>query len=321
MQQTNKVNKQTGEHMALNWLSKLKDGLKKSSTSMSEGLKDILIRKKVDDETCDALEEVLIAADMGVETSLSLVKELRQDRFDKETTEEELRTYLAEKIAVRLSPCEKEIALPTNLEGPAVIMMVGVNGSGKTTTIGKLSAKLKAEGKSVMLAAGDTFRAGAVEQLSVWADRNSIPIVKPHKEGADPAGVIFKAYEEAKAAGVDVLLADTAGRLQNRKELMDELAKVIRVLKKHDATAPHATILVLDATVGQNAHMQTEAFKEVAGVTGIIITKLDSTAKGGVVVALADKHKLPIHFIGMGESVEDLRPFEAQNYAEALMQT
>ncbi|MFT7145069.1 MAG: fused signal recognition particle receptor [Alphaproteobacteria bacterium] len=303
------------------WFSKLKDGLKKSSTGISEGLKDILVRKKVDDDTCEALEEVLIAADMGVETSLSLVDSLRRDRFDKETTEEELRDYLSEKIEAKLAPCEQAINLPKNLDGPAVIMMVGVNGSGKTTTIGKLSAKYKAEGKSVMLAAGDTFRAGAVEQLSVWADRNGIPIVKPHKEGADPAGVIFKAYEEAKTAGVDILIADTAGRLQNRKELMDELAKVIRVLKKHDETAPHATILVLDATVGQNAHMQTEAFKKVAGVSGIVITKLDSTAKGGVVVALADKHKLPVHFIGIGESVEDLRPFEAKAYAKALMQT
>lgn len=302
------------------WFNKLKDGLKKSSTGITEGLKDILVRKKVDDDTCEHLEETLIAADMGVETSLSLVDDLRKDRFDKETTEEELRDYLSTKIQAKLAPCEQEINLPTNANGPAVIMMVGVNGSGKTTTIGKLSAKLKAEGKSVMLAAGDTFRAGAVEQLSVWAKRNGIPIVKPHKEGADPAGVIFKAYEEAKAAGVDVLLADTAGRLQNRKELMDELAKVIRVLKKHDETAPHATILVLDATVGQNAHMQTEAFKNIAGVTGIIITKLDSTAKGGVVVSLADKHKLPIHFIGIGENVEDLRPFEAAGYAKALMQ-
>lgn len=304
--------------MALSWFGKLKEGLKKSSTGLSEGLKDILIRKRIDDETCDDLEELLISADMGVDTSLALVEQLRNDRFDKEVTEDELKNYLSGIIEQKLSPCEKPWTLPET-KGPTVIMMVGVNGSGKTTTIGKLSAKLKAEGKSVMLAAGDTFRAGAVEQLSVWANRNNLPIAVPHKEGADPASVIFKAYDEAKAQNIDVLLADTAGRLQNRKELMDELEKVIRVLKKHDETAPHHTLLVLDATVGQNAFMQTEAFKDVAGVTGLVITKLDSTAKGGVVVGLADKHKLPIHFIGIGESTEDLRTFNAKDYANALM--
>ncbi|PPR18458.1 MAG: Signal recognition particle receptor FtsY [Proteobacteria bacterium] len=304
--------------MALSWFKKLKDGLNKTSENLSEGFKDVFVRKKLDDEMLENLEEVLISSDMGIETALSLTEQLRQEKFEKDITEEEVKTFFAGKIAQKMLPLEKELSFPKT-SGPKVILMVGVNGSGKTTTTGKLSKQLSDAGHKVMLAAGDTFRAGAVEQLDVWAKRNNLPIVKPHKEGADPASVIFKAYEEAKNAGMDYLIADTAGRLQNRKELMDELEKVIRVLKKQDETAPHATLLVLDATVGQNAHMQTEAFKDVAGVTGLIMTKLDSTAKGGVLVALADKHNLPIHFIGIGESVEDLRPFNAEGYANALL--
>lgn len=304
--------------MALSWFKKLKDGLNKTSENLSEGFKDVFVRKKLDDEMLENLEEVLISSDMGIETALSLTEQLRQEKFEKDITEEEVKSFFAGKIAQKMHPLEKELSFPET-SGPKVILMVGVNGSGKTTTTGKLSKQLSDAGHKVMLAAGDTFRAGAVEQLDVWAKRNNLPIVKPHKEGADPASVIFKAYEEAKNAGMEYLIADTAGRLQNRKELMDELEKVIRVLKKQDETAPHATLLVLDATVGQNAHMQTEAFKDVAGVTGLIMTKLDSTAKGGVLVALADKHNLPIHFIGIGESVEDLRPFNAEGYANALL--
>lgn len=304
--------------MALSWFKKLKDGLNKTSENISEGFKDVFVRKKLDDDMLEQLEEILIASDMGLETALSLTEQLRNEKFEKDITEEEVRQFFADKIADKMQPLEKELTFPET-SGPKVIMMVGVNGSGKTTTIGKLSKQIKDAGHSVMLAAGDTFRAGAVEQLSIWAQRNNLPIIKPHKEGADPASVIFKAYEEAKNAGADYLICDTAGRLQNRKELMDELEKVIRVLKKHDETAPHATLLVLDATVGQNAHMQTEAFKGVAGVTGLVMTKLDSTAKGGVLVALADKHNLPIHYIGIGEGVEDLRPFNAKGYASALL--
>ena len=304
--------------MALSWFKKLKQGLGKTSEGLSEGFKDIFVRKRLDDDMLEALEETLIAADMGVESALALTESLRQEKFDKDITEQEVRTFFAEKITAKMQPCQQPLNLPSDAK-PKVIMMVGVNGSGKTTTIGKLSKQIKDQGHSVMLAAGDTFRAGAVEQLSVWADRNALPIAKPHKEGADPASVIFKAYEQAKAQNIDYLICDTAGRLQNRKELMDELEKVIRVLKKHDDTAPHATLLVLDATVGQNAHMQTEAFKNVAGVTGLVMTKLDSTAKGGVLVALADKHNLPIHYIGIGEGVEDLRPFDAEGYAHALL--
>ena len=301
----------------MSWFSKLKEGLQKSSNSITEGLKDIVVRKKLDDEMCDELEELLIAADIGVETSLSLVEELRKSRFDKDISEEEIKTWLAEKAAEKLTSCEQNLTLPE--AKPQVILMVGVNGSGKTTTIGKLASKYKSEGKKVVLAAGDTFRAGAVHQLQIWGERNDVEVIAPHKEGADPAGVIYNAYEEALNKDADILLVDTAGRLQNRKELMDELEKIVRVLKKHDETAPHACLLVLDATVGQNAHSQVEAFTKAADVTGLIITKLDSTAKGGVVVALADKFKLPVHFIGIGESVDDLRTFEAQNYAHALM--
>jgi fused signal recognition particle receptor len=304
--------------MALSWFKKLKDGLNKTSSSLSEGFKDVFVRKKLDNDMLESLEEILISADMGVETSLTLTEQLRQEKFDKDITEQEVRLFFAEKISEKMKPIEQKLSFPET-EGPKVILMVGVNGSGKTTTTGKLSKQLQDAGHKVMLAAGDTFRAGAVEQLSIWAERNNLPIVKPHKEGADPASVIFKAYTQAKEQGMDYLIADTAGRLQNRKELMDELEKVIRVLKKQDETAPHATLLVLDATVGQNAHMQTEAFKETAGVTGLIMTKLDSTAKGGVLVALADKHHLPIHYIGIGEGVEDLRPFHADEYAKALL--
>ena len=303
----------------MGWFSKLKEGLSKSSENITSSIKLAVTGKKLNDETLEELEESLIIADVGVEASMSLIAKLRKSKFDKEITDEEVREFLASEIGKILAPCQQEFIIEKPTNGPYVILMVGVNGSGKTTTIGKLAAKLKDEGKSVMLAAGDTFRAGAVEQLAVWADRNNVPIVKPAKEGADPAGVIFNAYEQAVNENIDVLIADTAGRLQNRTELMDELAKITRVIKKHDETAPHSSLLVLDSTVGQNAHSQVTAFKETAGVTGLIITKLDSTAKGGVVVALAEKFKLPIHFIGIGESKEDLRNFEANDYAKALM--
>ena len=303
----------------VSWFSKLKTGLGKTSTSLSEGLKDVFIRKKLDNETCEALEDALIMADMGADTALKLVEELRSSHFEKDISEEEIRAWLAEKIAVKLSAIAQPLTLPTPENGPVVILMVGVNGSGKTTTIGKLTAQYKAQGKKVMLAAGDTFRAGAAEQLSVWAARSGVEIELPHKEGADAAGVIFKAYERAKATGCDILLADTAGRLQNRKELMDELEKIVRVIKKHAPEAPHATLLVLDATVGQNAYAQVDAFKSTANITGVILTKLDSTAKGGVVVGLADKYALPIHMVGVGEGIDDLHSFNAEDFAKALM--
>lgn len=303
--------------MGLSWFGKLKSGLSKTSTDLSSGIKDIFTKRKLDDTACEELEETLILSDMGVNTALKYVEKLRETRFGKDISDEEVRTFIAEEIQKTLLPFEKPFTLPESK--PAVIIMVGVNGSGKTTTIGKLTSKFKTDGKKVMVAAGDTFRAGAVEQLGVWAERNKVPIVKPHKEGADPAGVIFKAYEEAEAQGIDILIADTAGRLQNRKELMDELGKIIRVLKKHNEDAPHAVLLVLDATVGQNALSQAEAFTETAGVTGLVINKLDGSAKGGVVVALAEKFGLPVHFIGIGEGIDDLREFNAEGFSKALM--
>lgn len=302
----------------MGWFSKLKSGLSKTSEGLSEGLKDVFVRKKLDDETCEALEDALIMADMGADTALSLVEELRANHFDKDITEQGIKTWLAERIENRLEPYAKPLELPET-EGPTVVLMVGVNGSGKTTTIGKLTAQYKAEGKKVMLAAGDTFRAGAAEQLSVWAERSGVSIELPHKEGADAAGVIYKAYERAKEEGCDILLADTAGRLQNRKELMDELEKVVRVIKKHAPNAPHATLLVVDSTVGQNAYAQVEAFTQTAGVTGLVLTKLDSSAKGGVIVGLADKYKLPIHMVGVGEGLDDLQSFNAQDFSKALL--
>jgi fused signal recognition particle receptor len=300
-----------------NIFSKFKKGLTKTSSEITEGIKGIFTSGKIDNETCEQLEELLIQADMGVDTALKLTERLRKHKFEKNITEEEIRKWLAGEIAEILTPCEQPLTLPDNK--PNVIMMVGVNGSGKTTTIGKLSAQYKNNGKKVMLAAGDTFRAGAVAQLEVWANRAKVEIIKPNKEGADPAGVIFGAYEKAQQDSTDILICDTAGRLQNRKDLMEQLSKMVRVIKKHDNTAPHETILVLDATVGQNAMSQVETFMELAGVTGLIITKLDSSAKGGVVVALAEKFKLPIYYIGIGEKIEDLRPFEAVNYAKALL--
>lgn len=300
-----------------NIFSKFKKGLEKTSSEITEGIKSIFTSGRIDAETCEQLEELLIQADMGVETALSLTEKLRKHKFEKDITEEDIRKWLAAEIAEILKPCEQELSLPQ--ANPAVLMMVGVNGSGKTTTIGKIASKYKQNGKKVILAAGDTFRAGAVSQLEVWATRASVPIVTPHKEGADPAGVLFNAYEEAQNQHCDILIGDTAGRLQNRKDLMEQLSKMVRVIKKHDETAPHATLLVLDATVGQNALSQVETFTEIAGVTGLIITKLDSSAKGGVVVALAEKYKLPIYYIGIGEKIEDLRPFSAENYANALL--
>lgn len=302
----------------MGWFSKLKAGLTKTSESLSEGLKDVFVRKKLDDETCEALEDALIMADMGADTALSLVEELRAGHFEKDISEPEIKSWLAERIESRLENYAEPLNLP-NVDGPQVILMVGVNGSGKTTTIGKLTAQFKAEGKKVMLAAGDTFRAGAAEQLSVWAERSSVDIELPHKEGADAAGLIYKAYERAKAENCDILLADTAGRLQNRKELMDELEKIVRVIKKHAPEAPHATLLVIDATVGQNAYAQVDAFKETAGVTGLVLTKLDSSAKGGVIVGLADKYKLPIHLVGVGEGIDDLHSFNAKDFSKALL--
>ncbi len=298
------------------WFSRLARGLSKSSSRLSDGVAAIFTQRTLDQETLDELEELLITADLGVKAAERITDALAQDKFDKEISDEEVRAALAAEVADTLKPLEKPLA-PDPARTPHVILMVGVNGSGKTTTIGKLARKFKDEGRSVMLAAGDTFRAAAIEQLAAWGERSGAPVIA-RDVGADAAGLAFDALKQAQATGTDVLIIDTAGRLQNKTALMDELAKIVRVLKKIDDTAPHDVALVLDATVGQNAVSQAQAFSDIAGVTGLVMTKLDGTARGGVLVALADKFALPIHFIGVGESVDDLQPFEADSFARAL---
>ncbi len=251
-----------------------------------------------------------------MDTAARVAKAVGAGRYEKGVSGEEVRAILAREVAAVLTPVARPLALDAQKK-PFVLLMVGVNGSGKTTTIGKLAAKFRAEGKSVMLAAGDTFRAAAIEQLKVWGERTGAAVIA-REQGSDAAGLAFDALTQAKAAGTDVLLVDTAGRLQNRAELMAELAKVVRVIRKVDGTAPHAVLLVLDATVGQNAVAQVEAFRETAGVTGLVMTKLDGTARGGILVALAARFGLPVHFIGVGEGVDDLEPFDAGDFARAV---
>lgn len=298
------------------FFARLADGLSRTTQKLSEGVTSIVAKRKLDDATLDDLEELLIGADLGVAAAARVRAALARDRFNKEISDEEVRTALAGVVAESLKDREKPLVIDRTRR-PHVILTVGVNGSGKTTTIGKLAAKYRTEGLTVMLAAGDTFRAAAVEQLKIWGARTGAAVIAKD-DGADAASLAYEAFERAKNEGVDVLLIDTAGRLQNKRELMDELAKIVRVLKKLDPQAPHDTLLILDATVGQNAISQADAFREIAGVTGLVMTKLDGTARGGVLVALAEKHSLPIHFIGVGESVDDLQPFEAAGFARAL---
>ncbi|WP_411816890.1 signal recognition particle-docking protein FtsY [Hyphococcus sp. DH-69] len=298
------------------WLSRLKAGLSRSSEKLTEGVTAIFTKRKLDDDTLEELTDLLITADLGVPAATRVTEGLARDKFDKDVTDEEVRTALATEVASTLRPLEKPLAID-KARAPHILLMVGVNGAGKTTTIGKLARKFRDDGLSVMLAAGDTFRAAAIEQLEVWGERSGVPVIS-RKVGSDAAGLVFDAVKEAKANGIDVLMIDTAGRLQNKKELMDELAKIVRVIKKHDETGPHDVILTLDATVGQNALSQADAFSQIAGVTGLVMTKLDGTARGGVLVALADKFGLPIHYIGVGESVDDLEVFNADQFANAL---
>lgn len=295
----------------MSWFKKLKQGLGKSASKISDGITTALTHKKLDDEVLDNLEETLISADIGVHASMEIIEKLRQEKYEKDISEIEVKQILAEHIAEILQPAAKQIDINKK---PFVIMMVGVNGSGKTTTIGKLAHNFKQQGKKVTLAAGDTFRAAAVEQLKVWGERNKCNVVTG-EHGADAASVAYKAYEQAE----DILMIDTAGRLQNKTNLMQELEKIIRVIKKHDDDAPHETLLVLDATVGQNAHSQVEAFKNTANITGLVVTKLDGTAKGGVVVSLADKFNLPIYAVGVGEGIDDLHDFNPIDYASNLV--
>ncbi|RUO66232.1 signal recognition particle-docking protein FtsY [Pseudidiomarina planktonica] len=297
--------------------SRLTDGLRKTSDSIGEGLFGLFRDKQIDDELFEDLETQLLTADLGVPTTTRIVKRLTQQANRKQLKDAEaLYELLQEDMAEILAPVDRPLVIPTQ-DGPFVILMVGVNGVGKTTTIGKLAQQFKREGKSVMLAAGDTFRAAAVEQLQVWGERNDIPVIAQHT-GADSASVIYDAVEAAKARNVDVLIADTAGRLQNKAHLMDELKKVVRVMKKLDVNAPHEVMLTLDAGTGQNAISQTKLFTEAVGITGITLTKLDGTAKGGIIFAIADQFAIPIRYIGVGEGLEDLRPFVAKEFVNAL---
>ncbi|MFY8106537.1 MAG: signal recognition particle-docking protein FtsY, partial [Elstera sp.] len=293
----------------VSWLKRLTRGLSKSSAKLTEGISAIFTKRKLDDDVLEELEELLIAADLGVKTSGDLIKHLRKTRFGKDVSDREVREVFAEEIARILEPVAKPLVINPS-RAPHVVLVVGVNGSGKTTTIGKLAQFYREQGLKVMLAAGDTFRAAAVEQLKIWGERTGCPvIVRP--EGADAAALAYDSIAEARAAGADLLLIDTAGRLHNKAQLMDELAKVLRVMRKIEPSAPHDTLLVLDATVGQNAHSQVEVFRNLVQVSGLVLTKLDGTAKGGVLVALAEKFGLPVHAIGIGEKADDLRPFDA----------
>lgn len=299
----------------MSWFGRLKEGLSRSAGALSQGLAGVFGSSRVDAATLQDLEELLISSDLGVQASARIAAQLGEKRWGPQVPPNEARTALADAIATILQPAER----PLDVTGakPFVVMLVGVNGTGKTTTIGKLASRLRGEGKSVLLVAGDTFRAAAIEQLKAWGERSGAPVLA-REAGADAAGLAFDALTQAKTQGTDVVLIDTAGRLQNKANLMAELAKIVRVVKKVDASAPHAVLLVLDATTGQNARAQVAAFKELVQVSGLIMAKLDGTARGGILVAIAQKFALPIHFIGVGEGVDDLQPFEAKEFAKAI---
>jgi fused signal recognition particle receptor len=298
------------------FLQRLAGGLARTASKLGDGLAN-LSKQPLDTAILQQLEDLLIEADLGVDTASKVVAAVKQHRSDHPLGNVEIRALVAGEIEKVLRPVEQPFVVDSTKK-PFVVLVAGVNGSGKTTTIGKLAAKLNHEGKFVMLAAADTFRAAAIEQLVLWGKRAGTEVVA-RAQGADPAGVAFEALERAKSEGADVLLVDTAGRLQNKQELMAELEKIVRVIKKQDESAPHATLLVLDATVGQNALGQVETFREVAGITGLVIAKLDGTAKGGILVALADKFGLPVHFVGVGEAIEDLTPFDAKAFARGIV--
>ncbi|MGR7995308.1 signal recognition particle-docking protein FtsY [Xanthobacter sp. ZOL 2024] len=296
--------------------ARLASGLARTASNLGQGITDLVSKRKLDDDTLEELEDVLIRADLGVETATRIVEAVGKGRHDKMISPEEVKGLIADEVEAILTPVAKPLVID-HKHRPFVVLMVGVNGSGKTTTIGKLAAQWRHEGKKVMLAAGDTFRAAAIDQLKVWGARTGTKVIA-REPGADAAGVAHEALTEARAEGADILLIDTAGRLQNRTELMAELEKIVRVVKKLEPSAPHAVLLVLDATVGQNALSQVEAFRRIAGVTGLVMTKLDGTARGGILVAIAAKHQLPVHLIGVGEAAEDLQPFTARDFARAI---
>ena len=304
--------------MALgSFFNRLKEGLSRSTARISETLTTVFKKRRLDDEALDELEELLISADLGVDAAARVIAAFRRSRFGKEVTDEEIKTALAEEIAEILGPVAKPLELDPERR-PHVILVVGVNGTGKTTTIGKLAQQYHDEGKRAVLVAGDTFRAAAVEQLQIWGERTGAPVIAGGPN-ADSAGLAFDALTKARSAGADVLLIDTAGRLHNKAALMEELAKMIRVLRKQDPTAPHSVLLVLDATTGQNAVQQVKVFKEMVDVTGLVVTKLDGSARGGIVVALAETFGLPVHAVGVGEQASDLRPFDAFDFARGLV--
>ena len=309
----------TPEKTKLSWWRRLSSGLKRTSSQIGTALTDLISKRKLDRAMLEEIEDVLLRADLGTEVASRISDAVGEGRYDKMISASDVKEIVASEVEKVLAPVAKPLLIDT-AKKPFVVLVVGVNGSGKTTTIGKLSARFAAEGRKVMMAAGDTFRAAAIEQLKVWGERTGTPVVAG-AQGSDSASLAFNALTAAKEQGRDVLLIDTAGRLQNRTELMSELEKVVRVIKKVDDTAPHAVLLVLDATVGQNALSQVEAFTKTAGVTGLVMTKLDGTARGGILVAIAEKHKLPVHFIGVGEGVDDLSPFTARDFAQAIAGT
>lgn len=299
------------------WLSRLRAGLSRSSSKLSEGISSIFTKRRLDDDALEELEELLIGADIGAGTAAKLVGDLANTRFGKEIAPEEVKAILAETIATILEPVAEPLHLDPERR-PHVILVVGVNGTGKTTTIGKLAKQFRDRRHSVMLAAGDTFRAAAVEQLQIWGERTGCPVVAKGT-GADAAGLAYEALEQARQAGSDCLMIDTAGRLHNKGALMAELQKIVRVIRKLDPEAPHSVLLTLDATTGQNAHQQVDVFREMVGVTGLVLTKLDGSARGGVLVSLAERFGLPVHAVGVGEAAEDLQPFDAHQFARSLM--
>ena len=306
----------TEDKPKLSWWRRLSSGLKRTSTSLGTAVADLVTKRKLDRAMLDDIEDVLLRADLGTAVAARIAEAVGAGRYDKAISADEVKGVVASEVEKVLAPVAKPLQIDPGLT-PFVILVVGVNGSGKTTTIGKLAAKFVAEGRKVMLAAGDTFRAAAIEQLKIWGERTRSPVIAG-AQGSDSASLAFNALTAATEQATDVLLIDTAGRLQNKAELMNELEKVVRVIRKVDASAPHAVLLVLDATVGQNALSQVEAFHRTAGVTGLVMTKLDGTARGGILVALTEKHKLPVHFIGVGEGIDDLAAFAAKDFGRAV---
>ncbi len=298
------------------WIARLTSGLAKTSSKLTEGITNVFTKRKLDAETLGELEDVLIQADLGVETATRITSQLAKSRLDKSITPEDVRAVLAAEVEKVLTAVAKPLVIDARRK-PHVILVVGVNGGGKTTTIGKLASQYRSEGRKVMLAAGDTFRAAAIDQLKVWGERTSAVVVSG-KVGSDSSGLAFDAMKQAQQQATDVLIMDTAGRLQNKQALMDELEKMIRVVRKVDETAPHDVVLVLDATTGQNAMSQVDVFRARAGVTGLVMTKLDGTARGGILVAIAARHGLPVHAIGVGEGIDDLQSFDAAEFARAI---